>query len=109
MATRAQCERALEHFGEWLSTLPNVVGLGVVELEVELEAELEEEKAAAQKTGGKEYAVGVYVSKKLPPSQVPEKDRVPEMLELPSRGKIILVPTKIIAIGEMRPEFTGRE
>jgi hypothetical protein len=105
MATRAQCERALEHFGEWLSTLPNVVGLGVVELEVELG----EEKAAAQKAGGKAYAVGVYVSKKLPPSQVPEKERVPEVLELPSRGEIILVPTQVIAIGEMRPEYPGRE
>src|SRR5260370_5744264 len=84
MATKAQCERALDLFEDELSNRKHVVGLGIVPMN--------EKKPS----GGKDLAVAVYVKKKLPPERLKSKDLVPETLALPGRRVRVQIPTKVI-------------
>lgn len=94
MATQRQCKRALERFEQELTSLKNVVGLGIVPAE-----ESEETR------GRRECAVAVYVVKKLPIAQLAAADVVPETLSMPGRGGAkVAVPTRVIEQGEVRLE-----
>lgn len=93
MATQAQVQRALDLFEGKLSGLKNVVGLGIVEA-----------KDDTPKCQGKDLAVAVYVKKKLPEGKLPAKDRVPPVLTLPVRGKVVKIPTRVIEQGEFSLE-----
>ncbi len=97
MATKAQCERALDLFEDELSNRKHVVGLGIVPMN--------EKKPS----GGKDLAVAVYVKKKLPPERLKSKDLVPETLALPGRRGVVHIPTKVIEQGEVRLEPAGPE
>lgn len=74
MATERECLTALSIHAERLSKLPNVHGLGVGERVVgdALTAE---------------YAVRVYVSRKVPPSQLAGGEMIPDTLELVLSGE----------------------
>lgn len=94
MSTKRQCKRALDLHDERLSRCGNVVGLGVVSRE------------ASQ---GREAAVAVYVRKKLPLSQLAADDVVPSVLEIPGRGHVVEVPTRVIEQGEASLEDPATE
>lgn len=86
MATESETKTILaEHEGE-LTSLPNVVGLGVVS----------DETAAA---GG---AVAVYVNVKRPESQLRAADIVPRTLTSVIGGKTVETPTRVIEVGEIK-------
>lgn len=93
MATQAQVQKALDLFEGQLSGLKNVVGLGIVEAEDD-----------THRSAGKGLAVAVYVKKKLPEGKLPAKDRVPPVLALPVRGKMVEIPTRVIEQGEFSLE-----
>lgn len=88
MATRRHCRRALEIHDERLSSLKNVVGLGIV---------------PAGRKGS--FAVAVYVTRKLPRDQLKSEDLVPRRVEIPGRGKRKhRIPTRVIGQGVVRLE-----
>ena len=93
MATRSQCKRALDVFEDRLSSLKNVVGLGIVPAQ-----------DAPSPTGKQDLSLGVYVTKKLPVDQLSPAHVVPPILMLRSRGKDIPVKTRIIEIGAVSLE-----
>lgn len=86
MATKHQCNRALQRYMPGLEQLPNVNrGFGILPTE--------EPRPPGAKT---DYALVVYVSKKVPADELAEADRVPRFLEIQSRGKTVRVPTRVI-------------
>lgn len=92
MATKAQCERALEVFGDELSARRNVVGLGILPIH-------------DQGGTSNNLAVAIYVKKKIPKDKLAGKDVVPEVLEIKIRsGKRKKVPTRVIEQGEVELE-----
>ena len=92
MATKAQCERALEAFEEELTARRNVVGLGIV-------------PTGSRKGGSQDLAVAIYVRKKIPKGQLARKDVIPENLEIQLRGgKRKKVPTRVVEQGEVELE-----
>lgn len=82
MVSEAVFEKALEHHEERLSTLPNVVGLGIVD-----------------KPGSKGLAVGVYVSKKVPLEDLKRADRIPKRLFTQYAQRRRWVPVSVIEQG----------
>ena len=91
MAKAAQVKRALEVFGDELTRKKNVVGVGRVPAE----------------SGSGEWELAVYVEKKHPDSVLAEDDLVPEMLELPGRGKTVQITTQVIEQGPVSLESPG--
>jgi hypothetical protein len=94
MASKQQCTRALEQYQGQLSSLKNVVGLGIVHGKPVDVSELPADK---------QYVVAVYVSKKLNLAQLKPNDVVPTTLDLQSKKSGSVVKTRVIEQGE--PEF----
>ena len=77
---------------ERLSSLENVVGLGIV-------AEDEETSSS------RDCAVAVYVEKKVPSDELAPSERVPKWIEVPGRGKTKhRIQTRVIEQGEVKLE-----
>jgi hypothetical protein len=93
MATKAQVNRALENFQLELNQFKNVVGLGIVPAD-----------EGDAKNAGKELAVGVYVSKKVPLSRLAAKDRIPETLRIQGKGGELDIPVRVIEQGVVEKE-----
>lgn len=74
MASKKQCERALDLYAERLSRLKNVVGLGIV-------------PEAGEGPASERCALAIYVTKKLPLCDLAPSDVLPESVEVPGRGK----------------------
>lgn len=94
MATKQQCNRALEKYQGYLSSLKNVVGLGIVR---------KESKDGAELSSDKQYVVAVYVSKKIIPERLKKIHVVPKILELGAKKNSPFVYTCVIEQGE--PDF----
>ena len=91
MASKDQCERAMASHQHQLSKVKHFNGLGIRPL-----------KTDARESGRTEYAVAVYVTKKVPESMLQPEDIVPKHLDLPGGGE---VPTRTIELaGELRRE-----
>jgi hypothetical protein len=90
MAKRNACERALDSYSDSLSSLRNVVGLGIV--------------PAGEEAKGRDLAVAVYVTKKLPLAKLRKADVVPASLRVELAGKVVEVPTRVIEQGEVTLE-----
>jgi hypothetical protein len=91
MASKKQCEQALDRYAEEISRLKNVVGLGIVP---------ENEKGDRS-----EYALAVYVAKKLPTTALAVGELVPETVELPGRGNAThQIKTRVIEQGVVELE-----
>jgi hypothetical protein len=95
MASETQCKRALEIFEGDLTKRRNVVGLGIVPAE----------QYGERRSGRRDCAVGVYVTKKLPANRLSAKDLVPEVLRLRGKKGDVEVPTRVIESGEIRLEI----
>lgn len=93
MATREQCRRALDRYEEQLARRANVVGLGI--------------SPYVDESGHQCEAVTVYVTRKVPLSELAEDDRVPALLTLPGRHGVIEVPTKVVEQGPVEKEAVG--
>ncbi len=52
----------------------------------------------------RDFAVAVYVKKKVPADRLPAKDLVPESLTISGRSGPIAILTRVIEQGEVRPE-----
>ena len=87
MASRNHVQRAIELYEEELARYPNVTGIGVVPVTDEIE-------------GPADLAVAVYVTRKVPRDQLKADERIPPLLEIPSRDGSQNVPTRVIATGE---------
>ena len=98
MATQVQVERALDLFEDELGRRKNVVGLGIVPA-----------KEDGARSGRQGLALAVYVKKKVPPSRLSKKDRVPESVSVPGRRGPVRVPTRVIEQGEVRLEGADKE
>ena len=91
MASRDHVRRAIEIYEEELARYPNVTGIGVVPVTDHTE-------------GPADLAVAVYVTRKVPRDQLKVGERIPPLLEIPSRQGSQSVPTRIIATGEFTIE-----
>lgn len=91
MATRNHVRRAIELYQEQLAGYPNVTGIGVVPLKDHPE-------------GPADLAVAVYVTRKVPSDELEPEERIPSMLEIPSRDGSRSVPTRVIATGDFELE-----
>jgi len=83
MAKAEHVQRALDLFGDELSRLKNVVGLGRV--------------PSAGTAGG--WDLAVYVAEKVPEDRLGQADLVPKTLEVPGRGASHPVATQVIEQG----------
>ena len=95
MATLEQCELALDLYENRLGQLRNVVGLGIV--------------PASELGDDENLAVAVYVSRKVPASELRPEDLVPSRLEIAETGiagpgDLGKVPTRVIEQGEVSLE-----
>jgi hypothetical protein len=86
MASKMNCERALNRYEEMLGTLDHVVGLGIV---------------PAEQPAGKEYAIAVYVADRKVPGKIAS---IPKSLHLPSKKGDVLVPIRVIEQGPIAKE-----
>lgn len=86
MADEGETKAILAEHEDELTSLPNVVGVGIVS----------DETAA---TGG---AVAVYVNVKRPESQLRAEDIVPRTLTSVIGGKRVETPTRVIEVGEIK-------
>ena len=84
MASEREARRALDLHERELSTLPNVVGLGV----------------RPDETGEGGYQVAVYVSRKLPAQDLAPDEVLPETLDVPSGDHAVAVPVTVVETGE---------
>lgn len=91
MATVRDAERILQAHEDRLSRYPNVVGLGIRSLD-------------ESEPGGKDVAVAVYVTRKLPEEKLAKKDRIPRYLELPGKNRKLRVRTRVIEQGDVALE-----
>ena len=98
MATEKECQEALDKHENQLSSLPNVVGLGVVA-----------EDDSVDEPSADKLAVGVYVRQKLPKEALKRKEMVPAKLEIPKGKKKIKIKTRVIEQGEVTLEEPGIE
>lgn len=89
MAKRADVVKALDQHEEALARHANVVGLGVVQ--------------AADSPA--DLAVGVYVVKKLPESELPAGALIPKSLSVKVGGRTLTVPTRVIEQGTPEKEL----
>jgi hypothetical protein len=94
MATASHVKRALEVFGDRLTRMKNVVGIG---------------RVPAEGGGSGEWELAVYVEKKHPESVLAGDDLVPKTLELPGRGKTVRIATQVIEQGPVSLESPGKE
>lgn len=83
MAKAEHVKRALDLYGDELTKMKNVVGVGRVPSE--------------QTPGG--WDLAVYVEAKVPDDRLAQKDRVPKTLEVPGRGQSHAVKTQVIEQG----------
>lgn len=91
MATRSHVKRAIELYQEELEGYPNVTGIGVVPVD-------DDPGSPA------ELAVAVYVTRKVPRSELADDEMIPSKLEIPGRDGSQSVPTRIIATGDFELE-----
>jgi hypothetical protein len=94
VAGKSILESVLDSYEDRLSSLPNVVGLGIVSLD---EADMESEH----------LAVGVYVSQKIPQQELNESELIPKYLEVQEKGQILQIPIRVIEQGEVKLEDQG--
>lgn len=86
-------KRVLDYHQETIAECANVVGMGICRLQ----------DAVKRKDG---YAIAIYVSQKLPPEELSPEDMIPPFLKLKTRDMVIMVPTKVIEIGEVSLNVT---
>ncbi len=72
MASKQHCQRAVEIHGDDLASRPNVIGLGIV--------------PAREAETPSDFAIAVYVERKVPLTELAEDERVPTQIEVPGRG-----------------------
>ena len=91
-------EHALNSYEDYLSALPNVVGLGIVSKD-------------ATKPGSRRRAVAVYVTEKKPRETLKANERIPEYLEIQEGKRKRKVPVRVIEQGIVRleQETIGKE
>ena len=78
-------KRILDEHADRLTSLPNVVGVGLV--------------SADDEEG--ESAVAVYVSSKVPEAQLKPSEIIPRKLTLTIKGKPVNVATRVIEVGDI--------
>ncbi len=88
MAKASHVQRALDVFGDELMGKKNVVGIG---------------RVPAESGAAGEWELAVYVEERLPVSSLEGDDLVPEVLELPGRGKV-RITTQVIEQGPVSLE-----
>ena len=93
MATGPQAQRAAEQHADDLSAYPNVVGIGTRPVANE-----------SSVTGDDEYAVAVYVSRKVPADQLDDLQRLPDHVEVVESRGVERVPVIVVATGVIEPE-----
>ena len=86
MASENEARQILSGVGASLTTLPNVVGIGVV--------------LADEST--RDAAIAVYVRRKLPLEALQAGQVVPETVESTVNGVVIRVPTRVIEVGDFK-------
>ena len=91
MATQQICEAALDEHEEKLSTLPNVIGLGIVALD-----ETDPESS--------ELAVAVYVRKKISDDELEAFEVIPKIIRITQGDLLQEVPTRVIEQGDVSLE-----
>ena len=98
MASKTYCQRALARYEEMLGSFTNVVGLGIVPSE-----------EPVGPAGASDFAVAVYVAKKMPIEKLPESIRLPRTLSLAGKKGTVLVPVRVIEQGPVRKEMLAKE
>lgn len=96
MAKQKVCEDALEQYGDELSKLPNVIGLGIVPNEV---GDFESE----------DLAIAVYIERRVPEDQLQTQDIIPKKIKILSGNVIEEVLTKVIEQGKISLESGDEE
>ena len=91
MVTEHNVKKALDEHGEKITSLPNVVGIGMVE--------------ASDTQPEEGMAVAVYVNKKIPKTELDESALVPKELETICENKQVSVPTRVVEIKDVGPGF----
>lgn len=79
-------KRVLDEHADRLTSLPNVVGVGLVSADDEAEGE---------------SAVAVYVRSKVPEAQLKPSEVVPRTLTSTVGGERVKVPTRVIEVGDI--------
>jgi len=97
--SKRQVKRTLDMHEEELGQYENVVGMGIVSID----------EANQESPGGSEYAIAVYVRKKIPEDELLPEAIIPKYLELNVRDDVIEIPTKVIEQGEVSWESLGKE
>ncbi len=85
MPTEDDVKRILDEYADRLTSLPNVVGVGLVPAD--------EEKG--------ESAVAVYVRSKVPEAQLKPSEIVPPTLTSTIAGAPVNVATRVIEVGDI--------
>ena len=98
MADVNEVEAALAIHEAYLSSLPNVVGLGIVS----------RDEAKPMST---DVVLGVYVSRKLPRERLSAEEIIPQVIELESKGRALNIDVRVIEQGLVQTEnvITGKE
>ena len=89
MATSKQAMAALNAYGDSLTRLQNVVGIGIV---------------AACDDRPEEQVVGVYVARKVPLEELDLTEVVPKVLVLEPGSLKLKIPTRVIEQGRISKE-----
>jgi hypothetical protein len=107
MATRRQARRAVEHYADALSSFPNVVGVGVQPVEAAAHDAIGRDAAgrgAAGQDATDEYAVAVYVERKVALDELEIQERLPVVLEITGQDDVVRVPVTVVESGRFDPE-----
>ena len=98
MATKAQCESALWIYAETLLAFKNVVSVGTAPRdESETRGAGAGIVAASSGSGaGADFAVAVYVSRKVPIEELEDDDVLPSFLQVRDATGLYKVPTRVI-------------
>jgi hypothetical protein len=97
MANRTLCQRALNRFEHDLSRRRNVVGLGIVPC-----------RSGIRFLHKTEFAIAVYVSRKLPVADLPDDDVIPKVLQVMHKGNAIDVPVRVLELGPIALEHDSQ-
>lgn len=93
MASKAHVLKAMEQFSSQLNQKQNVVGFGVVPMDG---------------ASGKDLALAVYVTKKMPASELKQDDCLPATIPLKVMSRIVDIPIRVIEQGVVNLEGTER-
>ena len=101
-ATEDEARATLDQHEDLLSSLPNVVGMGIVPAGDE-GAATASTQALGGSQGGSGSAIAVYVQRKVDAGDLDAEQRVPSHLPSVRGGRQKDVPTKVIEVGEIKP------